>query len=297
VTQRRRSRISVVVRWIFGLAGLAFLVIAFRETWDRSRGTPFPGWPVLLVGTGAIIAGIVMLGAGWVRLLDRGPFRPLARAFYLSQLGKYIPGGIWQPLGQIEMTRRMGIPLAAVTASFAVFAAIEVAAGGVVGAVATLVPDARAAVRWGAALGLAPLALLYRPVLTRLLALWPRWSIERVNEVVPGAKPIVRSFLLGCANMIATSLAFAAILSQISPRGHSVVLAAACFSLAWTAGFVALPVPSGIGVREAVLLALLSGPAGAGSVIAASIVHRLMTLIAEGIVLAWSAYPVRSTTR
>ena len=51
------------------------------------------------------------------------------------------------------------------------------------------------------------------------------------------------------------------------------------FALAWLAGFLALPVPAGIGVREAVLVGISS--AGAESVVTASILVRLAVASAE----------------
>jgi uncharacterized membrane protein YbhN (UPF0104 family) len=67
----------------------------------------------------------------------------------------------------------------------------------------------------------------------------------------------------------------------------SIMRTALAFSAAWVAGYVALPFPAGIGVREAVLVGLL--PAPAAVVTAASIVHRLLTMLAELIVvpIAW----------
>jgi uncharacterized membrane protein YbhN (UPF0104 family) len=51
------------------------------------------------------------------------------------------------------------------------------------------------------------------------------------------------------------------------------------FTLGWLAGFLALPIPAGIGVREAALVGLSS--AGAEPVLTASIVVRLVTAAAE----------------
>ena len=42
-----------------------------------------------------------------------------------------------------------------------------------------------------------------------------------------------------------------------------------------------MPFPSGIGVREAVLIATVASPTGAGPGIVASVVHRLVTMLGE----------------
>jgi uncharacterized membrane protein YbhN (UPF0104 family) len=51
------------------------------------------------------------------------------------------------------------------------------------------------------------------------------------------------------------------------------------FALSWTLGFLVLPLPSGIGVREAVLIAAL--PVGAGPLLAASLAQRLLAMGAD----------------
>jgi uncharacterized membrane protein YbhN (UPF0104 family) len=80
--------------------------------------------------------------------------------------------------------------------------------------------------------------------------------------------------------MAAVSTAFALILDDLA--GVEVWVAAASFCLAWGLGYVVLPVPSGLGVREAVLIAALPGVV-AGSLLAASVAQRLLTLVAEAV--------------
>ncbi|MDY7102689.1 MAG: hypothetical protein S0880_16025, partial [Actinomycetota bacterium] len=66
--------------------------------------------------------------------------------------------------------------------------------------------------------------------------------------------------------------------------------AMAAFGLAWAVGFVAVPLPAGLGLREAVLVLALTGIAGvdADAVIAASLVHRFVLLSAELVMFAQS---------
>jgi uncharacterized membrane protein YbhN (UPF0104 family) len=62
-------------------------------------------------------------------------------------------------------------------------------------------------------------------------------------------------------------------------RDGSPISAIFAFAAAWTVGFVALPFPSGIGVREAALVGLLGLPSE--FVVAASVAHRLVTIVGE----------------
>jgi uncharacterized membrane protein YbhN (UPF0104 family) len=57
---------------------------------------------------------------------------------------------------------------------------------------------------------------------------------------------------------------------------------------AWTAGFLTPGAPGGLGVREAVLVALLVGPLGEGSALAVALAWRVATLGGEVIFFATS---------
>ena len=63
--------------------------------------------------------------------------------------------------------------------------------------------------------------------------------------------------------------------------------ATSAFAVAWVIGFLVLPVPSGLGIREAILYTVLPG-VPAGAVLASSLAHRLTTFIAEIILTAFS---------
>jgi hypothetical protein len=53
------------------------------------------------------------------------------------------------------------------------------------------------------------------------------------------------------------------------------------FALAWIAGFLAIPFPGGLGVREAVVVLLIAGSAVAGVVLAAALLQRATQVVAE----------------
>ena len=93
---------------------------------------------------------------------------------------------------------------------------------------------------------------------------------------------IGRAYIWTLGTLLASGAGFALMLASIdaaSPQAAAVVV----YSLAWVAGFLAVIVPAGLGVREAVLMALL--PASAGTIVAVSICHRLLTMAVEGAAL------------
>ena len=54
------------------------------------------------------------------------------------------------------------------------------------------------------------------------------------------------------------------------------IVYAACLS--WMAGFVIIGLPGGLGVREAVLISLLTGPLGAGVAVSTALVSRVVSI-------------------
>jgi hypothetical protein len=130
-----RYRRGQVLRILFGVAGLFFMGIVFRDTWNRSQGGVLPSWEYAIGAEALMVAGLAGASRGWVSLFDgQGSKRALARAFYAAQLGKYVPGAIWQAVGQVGLSRRAGVSLAQATVAFPVHALTWLAASGTVGA-------------------------------------------------------------------------------------------------------------------------------------------------------------------
>src|SRR5450755_3776686 len=81
-----RRRFGRILRLVLGAAGLAFLVVALIDTWDRSE--KLLRSPVRLVLAFAVVVVSLMLWArAWSALLGHeADTRALRHGFYLSQL-------------------------------------------------------------------------------------------------------------------------------------------------------------------------------------------------------------------
>jgi len=284
---RGPKRLGPLLKWVFGLAGIAFLIIAFRDAWRRSQGLPIPRAWAFLSAVLLIIVGLFCLARAWVRLLtEHRANRSLAAGFYMSQLGRYIPGAVWQAVAQVGLATQAGVSLLQASTAFGVQSLVQLAAGGTVGAI--LAASGRGvplAIRVSAPLALLPLLLLRRRWLVRALHIVGRLTRRTfADDLVPPQGAILSSFGWTLCTLIANSLAFSLLLSSL-PGGAPIVASAAAFGLAWTIGFLAVPFPSGIGVREAVLLVTIGFRVSRSNVIAASICHRLVLMGAELLVV------------
>jgi hypothetical protein len=266
-------------RWkpLLGLLGIVGLAIAAFSTVDDAReALPRPG-PVAVALALQVVA-VVFVARAWIALFPPTADRALlARGLYTSQLTKYLPaGGFVQAASQVTLSRHEGVVSAALR--LPVFSACAVVAAATVSSGLVFDTDLPGWARMVAGLGLATVVLLDRRVLQGALRI-ARRMIRRLPEPdsMPTQPAIIRCYAALLVNQLAYSLAFALLLGDISDVPLATSMAAFCGG--WVLGYLALPLPSGIGLREAVLVAALPGVGG--SVLAASVAHRLIGFVAE----------------
>lgn len=282
-----RRRLGLVARVTFGLAGLSFLAVAFWQTWDRSTDVVLPAWWRLVAAVLLVTAAMALAYRAWAALLPRAVrSRPLAAGFFVAQLGKYVPGAVWQAVGQVGYATRAEVSVARAATAFVVFSLTQATAGAVVGAaVAAAVPGLTWWLRAAAIAALALALALDRRWMVALIGLYRRWrpapeGREPVQDLVPAQGAIIRSCGWSVGVMLAMGAAFVVLLGGLG-TAVPVTAAVPAYALAWTVGFLAVPFPSGLGVREAVLIALLGALTGAAPLIAASVYFRLAQMLAE----------------
>ena len=292
---RKPARWARVLKWTFGLIGVAFLAVTFAETWHRSQGLPIPASWAFVSAAVLILMGLMCLARAWVGLFSAAHMsRSLSAAFYASQLGRYIPGAIWQVLAQVGLATEAGATAPQASAAFGVFAIVEVAAGGTVGATfAVTGGGSSSALRLAAVTMLIPLLFLQRR--------WISWALHiagRIlhrtfeDDLVPPQRAILRSYCWTLGTLVVNGFAFAILLRSLTGSasfGRDV----SAFGFAWTVGFLAVPFPSGIGIREAVLILTVGSRVPTSFVIAASVSHRLVSMVCEIVMIVASRIGLR----
>jgi uncharacterized membrane protein YbhN (UPF0104 family) len=123
--------------------------------------------------------------------------------------------------------------------------------------------------------------LLDRRWMIRAQRWWQRRHGKQArDDLIPGQRAILLAWLWSAATMMVVSVAFALLLRGTASDAP-LVTAISAFAFAWTIGFLALPFPAGLGVREATLLAVLGGLALSAAIIAAAVFLRLTLIGAE----------------
>lgn len=274
----RRGRL---VRSAFGVVVWGGLVTAVVAAWDDVSGPIGQAGAMLPVAVLAIMVGLLAASAGWAALLSEHLRASSMRAFLAAQAAKYLPfGGIAQAAGQIGLTSDRADDRTNVAVSFFVHAGVQVYAAVLVAilvvferAVSLLEGCAIVAVVTIGATAMRESAL--NRILGSLRRLVPRIPDGRS----PSTASLWKSCLLTTVPLMLSGGAFAGLAGLWSDPAHGLAGVGA-FAGAWAVGFVAVPVPSGLGVREAVLVGLLPGMP-ATQVIGVSLVHRFATLLAE----------------
>ncbi len=283
---RRILRILAVFGICFGLATL-------RD--EISTIAPGVLLKALLLAIGSLLAA----GRQWSGLFHRHPvqLRRLRHSFYTSQVLKYLPlGGMAQATAQVVGDADDGSTTVERTPRLLFSVASIVSVTAFLG-VAVLFYDEPKPMAKGLALALAPMVLIVHPVASRMFNLVAqRFRLTRTMELPALSKGIrVRTYLWSLANVALTAASFVVVLQSVADAPDNGLLVAA-FSLAWLAGFLVFPLPGGLGVRESVLIAALPATEPR-QILAAALVHRAVTLLAEVSVLGGSTIVVRLPLR
>ena len=286
-----------VWRVVKGLAQLALTVLV---TWliverlgpglgELASTTPHqfePRWGWIAASCGVLSAGYGFSGWIWGRMVaDMGgpalPARDAIRLYMVANLGRYVPGKLWQIAGLALLARARGVPAPIATAAAVVGQAVALTGAMLIGLVAlgSAGPDL---VRWAplavaATIGVVTVPSIFRP----LLRLWLRWAAGVTPEEVPlDALGGLRWLALYTLNWGGYALAFWLLVRGLSLPGGLLEVGPA-FAAAYVMGYVVLIAPAGLGVREASMLAFLSpimGPAGAAL---AAVAARVWTTVVE----------------
>jgi glycosyltransferase 2 family protein len=273
---RRKIRLAV---FVLGLVGV---VIAFRRAVDESHGEVLPDIPALVVAGALLLASIVLAARAWTELFDgRHDRRALAGSLYASQLTKYLPaGGFVQAAGQVSMSVTAGAQVGQAATATAVWALTTVVAGCTLASGLVFAGSLPAWVRAISLCGLLAPALLHRRALTAALHAAHR-LIRRVPDpdILPPQRRVLTSFGWSLGNAVTGSAAYAVLLGALDTGANPVTVVSA-FALSWVVGFLVFPLPGGIGVREAVLVAVVPS-ASAAALLGASLALRGLVLACE----------------
>ena len=293
-----KSLLKGVVAALF-VGGVGYAVV---RQWSDVR--PLLGelsWQALGLAAVSVFAGIYATLLAWRAIMaDLGyplPQTAAMRVFFVSQLGKYVPGKLWPILVQMRMGRAYQIPVRASGAAAVVFLLMVIGSGLVV-AVPTLplLGGAAWSTYWWTALVLvAAVAVALPPVLNRLLAL-----ALRITKREPLPRPMTfRGIAVAGAWSAVAWFAYGvhvwALARDLGAENSLWLYAVATggFAAAFCAGFLFPVAPAGAGAREVALILLLGAALARPQVTVIALISRLLFTLLDALWAAIGALAAR----
>jgi hypothetical protein len=264
--RERAPRLIAIVRIVYLPLAIAFVAYIGYRAERKVDFSTLRVW-ALVVAFAAALVWWLCLGLGWSTLITERFEREPFAAWCKTQVTRYLPGGIWAPLSRATtVSGRLRDKASAVIAENVIVLACALAVGA---AWATVHHP------------------YYLPAI--LLVLAPtaagRW-LERRSRVTRTG--IVRTTGLYGFGFVAYGVS--ALFTQVAVSGVRTptyplyVAGAAC--LAWAVGLVVVFAPGGVGVREVTYVWLLRGLYPHAELQAAAVTSRLITVLAELLVLS-----------
>ena len=276
--------------------GIAVLLLG-RAVWVaaaevRAEEATF-AWGPALLALASLVGVFLFTVYTWRCLLSdlgvRLTFAQTVQMWSFSNLGRYLPGKVWQVVGMVIIAKDFGVPTGLSTAAAFISFGFMVSSGALVGMLFLLgqpvTPGWLVPVGWAIASGLL------------LPIVWPRlipWILNRIPKSF-GVTPIegisrtalVRFAALQCLVWVGHGVSFYLFAGAL---GETVWAEfpryAGAYALAYVFGLIALFAPGGIGVREGALGLLLGAvQSGAETVHTLAVAARLWAITAEVLVL------------
>jgi glycosyltransferase 2 family protein len=294
---RFRPTTASVIRAVVLVAGLIGIALAVRAGADEVDGSAMPS-PAAMVAVLLLAVTSTMCAArGWSSLLPTVDRALAHEAVYASQLAKYLPiGGIAQAAAQLGLTASSGASAASVGAAWVVAMISAVAAASMVGIGVVAVPGAPAVLRIMAVAAVGSLVFLHPAVLRWTFGFIarhiPRLGVDESH--IPQPREVARCLAWSVGNQLGFALAMAVAVTSVVDDVSAWQVATGA-ALAWLIGFVVVVLPGGVGLREAVLAAVVPAPTAA--LLAGSLAVRLAFLAGECLLVGAAAIRRRRSQR
>ncbi len=246
-----------------------------------------------LVLAGALVVALVgvylsfLLWRGTLRVLGSGlPVRPAARLFFVTQLGKYLPGAVWPVLAQMRMGRDLGVPRQRMALAFLLTLGLSTLVGILVGVAA--LPALLQAEGRVVLLGLLAVPLLLALLVPRVLNGLLTWALRLLRRPGLDAPLSGRDMARGVGWALAFWLVYGGHVWLLAvglgaDPWEALPVAIGGFAIAFSLGPLLVVLPAGAGVREAVLVVLLHSVLSTPEATAVALTSRGILMATDGL--------------
>ncbi|MDH3297574.1 MAG: hypothetical protein OEM96_04765, partial [Gemmatimonadota bacterium] len=270
----------------FVLVTLGFVGATVASNWEQVQAHRWSiDWMRLVLSTLALVAVLSFAVAVWRRVLIRfvtgqAGWSVLARIWFLSSIGRYTPGKIWQFVAAAALAKRAGLAPVVVLTSLVVYMGFGLLSAGVMSAatlpLSVLGIDVPAWMTLAVS-GAAALGLCHPAVINGALRLVPRavhrevlvWEGSWADGIVVVSAALVYWGLYGVAFYLFLD-------AVVGVPYEAIPVLAGINALSFLVGYLFFIAPAGLGARELIITVLLASVVGgAGLAGAVAVLSRL----------------------
>ena len=271
--------LTVLVTW--------FIVDRVGLDWSEFQKLDPAAWqphPIALAASCTLLLLAMFMNAAlWARVVRDlgGAHIPLKQAIPLvmiANLGRYVPGKVWQLAGLATLARARGVRPITATGAALLGQGLSVLAATAIG-LGALLTGPEWMRRWGLAAGvLLVLVVLFIAIPTSFRAGARLWFRLAKTEAPPQLDSVhgLRWVLLYALNWVGLALSFWILVASFGVS-IPIVPVASAFAAAYVGGYLFIPAPAGFGIRESLLIAFLTPHVGVASAGALAVIARIWT--------------------
>jgi uncharacterized membrane protein YbhN (UPF0104 family) len=286
-----RRKLFVTAQWVFAAAVVWYAARSLRGQWDAAASRLVrtdPGWGWIIAATLVVLLTYVLLIETWRKVVvasdERLSFPDAARIWFVSNLGKYIPGKVWSIGAMTLMARQTGVTALVAGGSSIVVQLVSLAAGLAIVLVAgtQLIDRPVLAGILGIAVvaGIAAITVFARPVAGKIAAATGR----EMGAISISGRTFALATLRSGAAWIAYGVAFQLfVMGVLGEAGGATLSYIAVYAASYIIGFIALFAPGGVIVRESAMVAgmLRLGLAGEADALVVALTSRIWLTVTE----------------
>lgn len=289
--------IKRILRWLLFGGILFFLAKNLKDHWQEVRNLELTSATLSLLTVALGVTLIAHIWSGWVwHLILKTIGQPRdgrwSTAIYLkTNIAKYLPGNVWHFYGRVRALQATGSSTGAAIAGVVLEPILMAAAALGLAAISfsiTIVNDWRL------------LAICLGALVVMMVAIHP-WFLNPVLRKLGKAKAQAQGLTVITSTLRLQAYPWHSLIGElgfVALRGLGFMITIVAlqsltstqffyilgvFSVAWLLGLLVPGAPGGVGVFEAVAIALLSGQLPAGLLLSGVALYRLLSTLAEAL--------------